>query len=222
MRGCCSHYRGRKLSLSFANSEKRFVTKTYFPRSSSPDVCSRFAAQGGPDLAQAEGFNSATAVDSASCFLDINSDGDVITRALDELDLSKSVELISAGGCNGDSNQSKVSCDTAELLKTPFPYVAESDHEHSELPHSSAEAQNSSAPEQDQWAALSVIHKAKSQECSEQVSTGLQPLADTPTTSTPKKPKGKECTPSTNTTQILEGRIEGSGYHRDGTRVGRY
>lgn len=196
---------------------KRFVTGILklFLRSSSPDFSERFAGRAGP----AEDFNSAHAENSASCFLDINSDGDVVTRALDELDLSESVELLSTGGYNNDNNHSRISCDTAELLQTPFPYVAESDNE-PETPHPSVEVQNLSAQEQDHWAALSVIHKAKSQESSVQVNSGAQSLADMPATSTPKKQKVKGRIPSSNTTQILEGRVEGSGYHRDGTRVG--
>ncbi|XP_017277619.1 PAS domain-containing serine/threonine-protein kinase [Kryptolebias marmoratus] len=180
-------------------------------RLSFPGICERFAGQNGPDPTQAE--------DSASCFLDINSDGDVITRALDELDLSGSVELLSAGGYNNDNNPSMISCDTAELLRTPSPDVAESAHESSETPHPSVEAQNNSAQEQDQWAALSVIHKAKSQESSVQVNGGIQSLNDIPATSTPKKQKVNGRIPTSSTTQVSEGRFEGSGYHRDSTRV---
>lgn len=201
---------------------KRFVTDLLklFCRSSSPGFSERFAGRACPDPAQAEDFNSVHVVDSASCFLDINSDGDVVTRALEELDLSESVQLLSTGGYNNDSNYSRISCDTAELLQTPFPYVAEPDHE-PEMPPPSVEVQDFSAQEQDNWAALSAIHKAKSQESSVQVNSASQSLADMPATSTPKKQQGKGRIPSSNTMQILEGRVEGSGYHRDGTRVGQ-
>uniref|UniRef100_A0A8D0AHF7 PAS domain-containing serine/threonine-protein kinase n=1 Tax=Sander lucioperca TaxID=283035 RepID=A0A8D0AHF7_SANLU len=74
--------------------------------------------------------------------------------------------------------------------------------------------------EQDQWASLSSIHKEKSQEVCMPMSGGIQPKLDIPATSTPKKQKVNGHTPSSDTTQILEGRYEGSAYHRDGTRVG--
>ena len=47
-------------------------------------------------------------------------------------------------------------------------------------------------------------------------------MTDIPATSTPKKQKVDGHTPSSDSTQILEGRYKGTAYHRDGTRVGWY
>lgn len=197
--------------------------KLNFPRSSS-GFCEKFAGHGGSDPGQADDSPSAHIVDSASCFLDLNSNGDLVTRALADLDLSGSVELLSGGGggYNDENQHSMTSCDTAELLRTPSPCVVESDQEAEPV---GVQARNSSREEQaeneqDQWAALSTIHKEKSQEFCMQMNGGIQSTTDVPATSTPKKQKVNGGTSSSDTTQILEGRYEGSAYHRDGTRVG--
>lgn len=131
-----------------------------------------------------------------------------MARALADLHLSSSVELL-----DDDENQlSMASCDTAELLRTPSPCILASDQEavtNAELRHISAEEK---PDESEQWATLSAIHKGH----------GGQSAADTPATSTPKKPKRSENTLCSDTEQIQEGHYEGSGYHRDGTRVGGY
>lgn len=165
-------------------------------------------------------------MNSASCFLDLNSNGDLITRELANLDLSDSVELISSGGYNEDNQHSMISCDTAELLRTPSLCVVGSDQD-AEPVEVAMEAGNGSSEEvdqgeQDQWAGLSSIHKGKSQDCCVQMNGGVQSVTDIPATSTPKKQKVNGHSLSRDTTQILEGRFEGSGYHRDGTRVGWY
>ncbi|CAG07690.1 unnamed protein product [Tetraodon nigroviridis] len=113
-----------------------------------------------------------------------------------DLDLNSSIELLS--GRMHDNNQHSMSCDTAELLRTPSPCMIESDQEAEVTDGVSVgvEAKESSSGErvdgnqdqQAQWAAI-------------------------PATSTPKK----QNTPPN--PQILEGTFRGSGYHRDGTKV---
>ncbi|XP_034412168.1 PAS domain-containing serine/threonine-protein kinase [Cyclopterus lumpus] len=191
---------------------------------SSSGFCEKYADHGGSDPGPAEDSRSAHIVDSASCFLDVNSNGDVVTRALADLDLSSSIELLSCGGYNDDQH-SMTSCDTAELLRTPSPCVVGSDLE-AETGNAGVEDRSSSEArvennqgEPDQWAALSSIHKEKSQEFCMPVNDGNQSITDIPATSTPKKQKGNGHSGSSDTSQILEGRYEGSAYHRDGTTV---
>lgn len=165
-------------------------------------------------------------MDSVSCFLDLNSNGDLVTRVLADLDLSSSIELLSGGGYNNDNQHSMISCDTAELLRTPSPCVVGSDHEAEpvETGNAGVEARDGSSEEkvekdqgeQDQWAALN--HKENSQGFCMQMNSGIQSMADLPATSTPKKQKAL----SSDNQHILEGRYKGSAYHRDGTRVGWY
>lgn len=202
--------------------------ETQFPRSSS-GFCEKFAGHGGSDPGQAEDSRSAHVVDSASCFLDLNSNGDLVTRALADLDLNSSIELLSGGGYNNDNQHSMTSCDTAELLRTPSPCSIGSDQEAEpvETGDAGVEARNGTSEklekspgEQDQWVALSSIHKGKSEEFCIQRNDGIQ--SDIPATSTPKKQRVNGQTLSSDGTEILEGRFEGSAYHRDGTRVGWY
>ncbi|XP_032387453.1 PAS domain-containing serine/threonine-protein kinase isoform X1 [Etheostoma spectabile] len=193
---------------------------------SSSGFCEKFAVHGGSDPGQAMDSRSAHIVDSLSCFLDLNSNGELVTHALAELDLSDSIELLSGGGYNNDNQNSLTSCDTAELLRTPSPCVVESDQE-AEPVETDVNARNNSKEEQvednhreqHQWPSLSSIHKEKSQEVCTPMNGGSQPTPDIPATSTPKKQKVNGNTLSSDTTQILEGRYEGSAYHRDGTRV---
>lgn len=119
-----------------------------------------------------------------------------------DLDLSSSIELLSGGGYNNNDDQhSMVSCDTAELLRTPSPCVVESDQEAepAETGNACAEARGGSTEE-----------KAEEQQ-GEQYQ-----WADIPATSTPKKQKASD------NPQILEGTFKGIAYHRDRTRVGLY
>ncbi|KAM7379262.1 hypothetical protein PAMP_004827 [Pampus punctatissimus] len=204
-------------------SDSSFEVISMESRSSS-GFCEKFAGNGVSGPCQAEDSRSAHVVDSASCFLDLNSNGDLVTRALADLDLSGSTELLSG---RGDDNQhSMTSCNTAELLRTPSPCVVESDPETEPVENvNDIETRNGSTEnylekaEPDRWAALSSIHKGKSQEFCMQISGAIQTLADIPATSTPKKQKVNGHTLSSESTQILEGRFEGNGYHRDGTRV---
>lgn len=204
-----------------------------FSRSSS-GFCEKFAGHGGSDPGQTEDSRSAHVVDSrsahvmdsASYFLDLNSNGDLVTRVLADLDLSSSIELLSGGGYNNDNQHSMISCDTAELLRTPSLCVVGSDHEAEpvETENAGVEARDGSSEErvekdqgeQDQWAALN--HKENSQGFCMQMNSGIQSMADLPATSTPKKQKAL----SSDNQHILEGRYKGSAYHRDGTRVGWY
>lgn len=205
-----------------------FVIKllSQFPRSSS-GFCEKFAGHCGSDPGPAEDSRSAHIVNSASCFLDLNSSGDLVTRALADLDLSASVELLSGGGYDDDNQHSMISCDTAELLRTPSPCVVESDHEEEpgnadvEARNASTEREEHNQGKQDQWGALSLIQIEKGQGFCMPKSGGTQSMTDIPSTSTPKR-KGIGHTVSSDTTQIVEGRYEGCAYHRDGTRVGWY
>lgn len=216
------HYKDQ-YKQSYMQLNHTYKKGTQFPRSSS-GFCEKFAGNGGSDPGQTEDSRSAHIVDSASCFLDLNSNGDLVTRALADLDLSGSTEQLNGGGFNDDNQHSMTSCDTAELLRTPSPCVLGSDQgeEPVETGNAGVEARNSSSEEQaekdqgeqDQWAALSSIHKDM------QMNGGTQSMTDIPATSTPKKQKVNGHTLSSDSTQILEGRYEGSAYHRDGTRVG--
>ncbi|XP_071394924.1 PAS domain-containing serine/threonine-protein kinase [Centroberyx affinis] len=197
---------------------------------SSSGFCEKFAGHGGSGPSQAEDSRSAHIVDSASCFLDLNTDGDLVTRALADLDLSGSIELPSGRRYIDDNPRSLASCDTAELLRTPSLCVVGSDQEAETdgTGNAAVETRNSlkeeeqgekDQGEQDQWAALSTIQNGQSQEFSTQMNGRMQLLTDTPATSTPKKQRVNGRTRSSDTKQILEGRYEGSAYHRDGTRI---
>lgn len=193
------------------------------PRSSS-GFCENFAGRGSSNVGQMENSRSEHIVNSASFYLDVNNNGDLVTRALADLDLSSSIELLSAGGYNHDNQLSIISCDTAELLRTPSPCVVESDQEVEPAAAcaSGMQAQEQSSGEngvkaegeQDQWAASN--HNENSQGFSIQMDRRSQSDEDVPATSTPKKRIPSDVQ------QILEGKYKGSAYHRDGTRVGGY
>ncbi|XP_075877367.1 PAS domain-containing serine/threonine-protein kinase [Nelusetta ayraudi] len=190
---------------------------------SSSGFCENFAGRGSSNVDQMENSHSEHIVDSASFYLDVNSNGDLVTRALADLDLSSSIELLSAGGYNNDNQHSIVSCDTAELLRTPSPCVVESDQEVEPAAacaagakandQSSGENGVKAQDEQDQWAASN--HNDNSQGFCMQMDKRRQSVEDIPATSTPKKHN----TVPSDFQEILEGRYNGSAYHRDGTRV---
>lgn len=202
-----------------------------FLRSSS-GFCEKFAGHGGSGPFHAEDSPSAHIVNSGSCFQDLNSSGDLVTQALADLDLSGSTELLSGRGYIDDNQHSMTSCDTAELLRTPSPCVVGSDQETEPIEAGSAdvEARNVSTEEHlekdqdrlDQWAGLSSADKGKSQDFSVQINSASQSLTDIPATSTPKKQRVNGHRLSSDSTQLFEGQYKGSGYHRDGTRVGWY
>lgn len=189
---------------------------------SSSGFCENFAGRGSSNIGQTESSPSEHVVNSASFYLDVNSEGDLVTRALADLDLSSSIELLSAGGYNHDNHLSIISCDTAELLRTPSPCVVESDQEVEPAAaraagvQASGENEAKTEDEQDRWAASN--HNENSQGFSIQMEKRSQTDEDVPATSTPKK---RNSVPS-DVQQILEGRYKGSAYHRDGTRIGGY
>ncbi|XP_047223385.1 PAS domain-containing serine/threonine-protein kinase isoform X2 [Girardinichthys multiradiatus] len=215
--GCCDEVRKDHHSCASVLQESSFEIISLESRSSS-GFCENVAGQGGPDAAQVDESNSAHLVDSASYFVDIDSNGDAVTCALAELNLSDSVELLSIRGYASDRLRSVIPCDTAELLRAPSLGVPESEQK-AETDDASLEAKVSLSEEQDQWGALSLIRKGKSRDCVVQANSGIQSVADVPATSTPKKQKVNGHVLTSNTTQILEGQFVGSGYHRDGTRV---
>lgn len=211
----------RKTSEGDGLQDSSFEVISMESRSSS-GFCEKFAAHAGSDPGQPEQSCSAHVVDPASCFLDLNSNGELVTRALADLDLSRSVELQSDRECNNDNQRSTTTCDTTELLGSPFPCAVDGDQEEL-LPvknENPAVAENTSNDnEQNQLADIAAIHKDKSQEFGMQVNDGIQPLSDIHATSTPKKQKQNGHIPALNTTQILDGQYEGSAYHRDGTQI---
>ncbi|KAM9789360.1 PAS domain-containing serine/threonine-protein kinase [Neosynchiropus ocellatus] len=169
---------------------------------SSSGFCEKFAGHGGSDPCQVGESHSAHMVNSASCFLDLNSNGDLITRALGDLDLSGSVEVLGARGSGEANRDSMRSCDTAQLLRTPSPPDSEQEAEPAETVDNDVKP-----PENDPlWSRLSSIHKERGKTSS-----------DIPATSTPKKMHATE--QGSLAPRILEGQYEGSGFHRDGTRV---
>ncbi|XP_077471609.1 PAS domain-containing serine/threonine-protein kinase [Stigmatopora argus] len=180
---------------------------------SSSGFCEKIAGQGGSDPLRPE----------VSCFLDVNSEGDLVTRTLAELDLSSAVVLSVREGV--DENQhSMTSCDTDELLRTPSPCDIDPEDRptapEKESKHRSAEEQSENQAGMDQWPALSSIHKESGQEFCLTGSKGDVPSnSELPATSTPKKQKMIELALKSDAPRFLEGRFEGSAYHRDGTRV---
>ncbi|KAM4605277.1 PAS domain-containing serine/threonine-protein kinase [Polymixia lowei] len=194
---------------------------------SSSGFCEKFAGHGGSGPDREEDSRSAHVLDSASCFLDLDTNGDLVTRAMADLDLSGSIELLGGAVDVNDDRRSLASCDTAELLRTPSPYAVESDREEAEPVGNAAAATGSGSlheqgqGERDQWAALSSIHNGQSREFATQMNDGMPSPTDIPATSTPKKQTGvsKGQALSSDTEQIVEGRYEGSAYHRDGTRI---
>lgn len=177
---------------------KGVILDRHFLRSSS-GFCEKFPGHGGSDPGGMETSQSAHIVDSASCYLDLNSNGELVTRAMADLDLNSSIEILSGGVHNSNDQQIMISCDTAELLRTPSPCTVGSDQraEAADGVGIGVEARESSSGEQvkkdedqqGQWAAI-------------------------PATSTPKRQNALDIP------QILEGTFKGSGYHRDGTKVG--
>ncbi|XP_014913188.1 PAS domain-containing serine/threonine-protein kinase [Poecilia latipinna] len=202
--GSCNETRKDHRSRAAVLQESSFEIISLDSRSSS-GFSDKFAGRLCRDAAPVNESNSAPLLDSASCFVDIDCNGDAVTRVLAELDLSDDVEVLSMQEYTGD---------TAELLRTPSPGVAESDQK-VEAAGAAVKAELGLSEEQDQWGALSLIPKGNSQECAEQANS----LTDMPATSTPKKQTANGQVVTSNITQVLEGQFVGSGYHRDGTRV---
>ncbi|XP_059357319.1 PAS domain-containing serine/threonine-protein kinase-like isoform X2 [Carassius carassius] len=162
---------------------------------SSSGFCERLVGGSGPEKLD-ESQQGHHLAESGSTFLDLNSNGDVIVHAMSEMDLNDSVEILSA---SADLNHSLTSCDTAELLRTPSPFIVESDLE--------AEAQISPEQEKTQNFALS----PEIRNALDLRKGGIMLPGDTPTTSTPKKVKTNYSIP--------EGRIHVTCYNRDGKSI---
>jgi len=176
-----------------------------------------------PDCRSSSGFcenfagqldsSSALVVDSASCYLDLHTNGDQVTRAMADLDLSTG----SAGVPSGD--------DTAELLRTPTPFGGVETRGDTG-PHPGGQGQGRQQQEEeegegDQWTSLSSIHNVQGHEAE---TNGMEMRADVPATSTPKRTGANNgCIPSPGAEEevIAEGQFEGSAYNRDGSRIGR-
>ncbi|XP_036412741.1 LOW QUALITY PROTEIN: PAS domain-containing serine/threonine-protein kinase [Colossoma macropomum] len=197
---------------------------------SSSGFCEKWAGPERPDDTQVE------VLDSGSCFLHLDTNGEVIAQAMAHLDLNESVEIQDAAG---DLDQSLTSCDTAELLRTPSPYVVESDPETETvnppkytLPELkdqesciSPQQKDSNHPQKnpdhwnsEPWTPFSEFSKGRVID-PQDVSGGLLLLGDTPATSTPKKPQSAPSTPLSPLPFIQEGRFQANCYHRDGTPI---
>ncbi|XP_033894671.3 PAS domain-containing serine/threonine-protein kinase [Acipenser ruthenus] len=168
----------------------------------------------------------------SSSYLNVEgeSSGNLLTQAMQDLDLNGSLELVSTD---------LSSCSTSELLRTPSPYVVESDlemesSEGKELPPYSAGLEEAVTTalsdlsgerqcrplelgDQEHW--TSSVPQSKdgvylAPEGLEETSL----KAENPATSTPKKqPEGQ--TLSTTQSEIQEGHYSGNCYHRDGSRL---
>ncbi|XP_066565930.1 PAS domain-containing serine/threonine-protein kinase [Amia ocellicauda] len=184
---------------------------------SSSGFCEQWLGISGPDLHEVTGPTSGP-LDSGKCPDMKSSEG--LSRALHNLDLSGSLELLQA-------DLSQTSCATSELLRTPSPYVLESETEDTKV------GTNVEGPARHGGGKGDLLDMDQRQwgPCSDQgrllnmddLNDGgllnkkplLQPLMndDTPTTSTPKKQ------PSGAPKEIQEGQYEGNCYHRDGSRL---
>lgn len=156
---------------------------------SSSGFCERFPGHAGSHPDQPEYSSSGHVAGSSSCFLDVNSDGELVTRALTDLNLS-------GRESNRDAQRSTPICDFAEL-RTPSPCVLDSDQGRL-LPSSINPSTTEKVPNdgvQNQFA-------------------NIQSPSNIHATSTPKKQKHPTDVP-----QMLESRFEGFAYHRDGSRI---
>ncbi|XP_067219777.1 PAS domain-containing serine/threonine-protein kinase [Chanodichthys erythropterus] len=200
---------------------------------SSSGFCERLVGGSGPEKID-ESQQGRQLVESGSTFLDLNSNGDVIVHAMSEMDLNDSIEIPNAPA---DLNHSLTSCDTAELLRTPSPFIVESDPETEAQICPEQEATQGAAPSpKDQERLASPQQKTVEQlpknhltKVLEQWNSfsehavghvldlrrgrgGMLLPGDTPATSTPKK-KVKV------NSSIPEGRIHVTCYNRDGTPI---
>ncbi|XP_030629304.1 PAS domain-containing serine/threonine-protein kinase [Chanos chanos] len=216
------HLVGYGCSDQTAQQDSSFEVISLGSRSSS-GFCEKWA---GPDRFD-NSQNGALVPDSGSCFLDMDSNGEVITRALGELDLNGSLELPSAPP--DLLSLSQTSCDTAELLRTPSPIMVELDQE-GDAPRSpeqdkrcvidrvqkEPEEWNSPLPKDPEHRNLLPEHVKGDVLEDRRVSGGIRLLSDTLATSTPKKPQSDACSAPALNRDIVEGRFVGTCYHRDG------
>ncbi|XP_058273929.1 PAS domain-containing serine/threonine-protein kinase isoform X1 [Hemibagrus wyckioides] len=171
---------------------------------SSSGFCEKWAGLEKPDETQQE----VELVDSSSCFLDLDANGDTIALAFGELELSE--------------------CDTAELLRTPSPCIVESESETEppDLPKDKLTEQERLAecfsPSPKELSILEGNPEQWNTECtpfSELCKSGMLFSNDRPATSTPKRPLSTPATPLCPRTLIQEGRFQANCYHRDGTPI---
>ncbi|KAJ8357425.1 hypothetical protein SKAU_G00202190 [Synaphobranchus kaupii] len=183
---------------------------------SSSGFCEKWAGGSGADRAEdtRPARDPFPPSDSGSCFLDVGSDGHMITRALRDLDLSGSLELLPA-------DLSQTSCDTAELLRTPSPYVVESDPEGEIVPRWDGGGGSCASLEAELDRCPDTPGRSRACERGEKNAGTWTSCtqADTPATSTPKKQPLNTPRPSAMKGEILEGRYQGNCYHRDGSRL---
>ncbi|XP_073705888.1 PAS domain-containing serine/threonine-protein kinase [Garra rufa] len=197
---------------------------------SSSGFCERLVGGSGPEKLN-ESQQGHQIAESCSTFLDLNSNGDVIVHAMAEMDLNDSAEIPMA---SADLNNSLTSCDTAELLRTPSPYVVEFDpdseaqfcleQETTQKPAPSPKEQEEQTSPQPKT--LEQLPKKNLNKVEEQCNSfsehavgrvldlrmgGILLAGDAPATSTPKKVKVNSSIP--------EGRIHVTCYNRDGTPI---
>ncbi|CAL8281687.1 unnamed protein product [Lota lota] len=184
---------------------------------SSSGFCERFAGQLGasasPQPCPGEADScSALVVDSASCFLDLHTSDDQVIRALADLALADLalVDLALSAGSMAVPDGSEG--DTAELLRTPSPFVVEDPQDTGAGGEPRPEGQREGGGP-GQWTTLSSIDNGQGPDGKMKVPT------DIPSTSTPKKTRASGCVPSPGAEEIAEGQYEGSAYHRDGSRI---
>ncbi|XP_069053682.1 PAS domain-containing serine/threonine-protein kinase isoform X1 [Lepisosteus oculatus] len=188
---------------------------------SSSGFCETWAGNSGPDRTQDTGTNFGPCLpfQSGSYSLDLEFNGNLITRGLQDLDLSSSLEIPA-------TDLSQTSCATSELLRTPSPYVVESDPEMEESGQSGIIMDNPLEGEQRQWGLCSDVPCGSPLFSSGEIEDGImlkvkhlqESHMTDPSTSTPKK-RLKEEVPSVASDEILEGYFEGNCYHRDGSRL---
>ncbi|XP_051552824.1 PAS domain-containing serine/threonine-protein kinase isoform X2 [Myxocyprinus asiaticus] len=237
VKSCGSEPHGEPHSLSCQCSEQAQFQDSSFEvislgSGSSSGFCEKLVGGSGPEKFD-ENQQGRQLAESGSCFLDLNSNGDVIVRAMSEMDLSESIEIPNAPA---DLDNSLTSCDTAELLRTLSPLIVESDPESEAQIHPEEEATQKTAPslkEQEwqtsphqkaveplpnnhltkvleQWNSFSELTVGRVLDLRKGSGEMLLP-GDAPTTSTPKKVQA--------TSPIPEGRFYVTCYHRDGTPI---
>lgn len=195
---------------------------------SSSGFCEKLVGGAGPEKLD-ESQQGCQLTESGSYFLDLNTNGDEIVHALSEMNLNESIEI---PNIPFDHDYSLTSCDTAELLRTPSPFIVELDTE--------VEAQV--CPEDEATQVNASLLKEQTERASPQQKPVEQPQpkqllehcyspsayvkgrvldlrtggmvlqGDAPTTSTPKKARANSLIP--------EGRFHVTCYHRDGTPIG--
>ena len=152
---------------------------------------------------------SALVVDSASCLPDPHTGDDQVVRAMAALDLDLSAEILEIPDGEGEGGSED---DTAELLRTPPPFVVEDSQD------AGPGGPDPRPGGPGQWTTLSSIHNGQGQGTEGKT----QASPEIPSTSTPKKTRASGCVLSPGAEEIAEGQYEGSAYHRDGSRIGRY